>query len=127
MNFGQAIASGFRNYVGFEGRACRSEYWYWVLFTFLGSIVTAILDAILFPGNQIQLLNSLFGLAILVPSIAVLIRRLHDIDKSGWWWLLSFIPIIGWIILIIWAVRRGDAGPNRFGPDPLAAPTAQPL
>ena len=116
MGFGRAISAGFSNYVNFRDRACRSEYWYWVLFVILGDIVTIIIDALI--GAQVT--SSIFGLVVLIPGIAVSIRRLHDLDRTGWWILLGFIPLIGWIILLIWYVTKGTDGPNRFGPDPLA-------
>ena len=115
MGFTEAIQSGFRNYVNFNGRAARSEYWYWALFVFIVSIVARAIDAAV--GGFI--VHFLVTLALVLPSIAVGVRRLHDRDKSGWWLLLAFVPIIGEIILIIWFVRRGTFGPNRFGPDPL--------
>ena len=115
MNFTQAISSGFSNYVNFAGRAVRSEYWYWVLFVIVVSIVASIIDAVL--GTT--LFNPIFSLAVLLPSIAVGVRRLHDLDRSGWWLLLSLIPLIGAIVLIVWFVGRGTPGANRFGPDPL--------
>ncbi len=115
MNFAQAISSGFSNYMKFSGRAVRSEYWYWVLFTVLGNIGAEIIDAVL----GITAINPLFGLAIILPSIAVAIRRLHDLDRSGWWIFIGLIPLIGWIVLIIWHCTRGTAGPTRFGPNPL--------
>jgi uncharacterized membrane protein YhaH (DUF805 family) len=117
MGFGQAISSGFSNYVTFSGRAIRSEYWYWVLFTIVGNIVAEIIDAVI----GITAIDPLFGLAVLLPSIAVAVRRLHDLDRSGWWILIGLIPIIGWIILIIWYCGRGTVGSNRFGSDPLGA------
>jgi uncharacterized membrane protein YhaH (DUF805 family) len=117
MNFGQAISSGFSNYVGFSGRAARSEYWYWILFYILGAIVAEIIDSVL----GLTAIYPLFALAVLLPSLAVSFRRLHDLDRSAWWILLAFIPIVGVIILIIWYCSRGTVGPNRFGPDPLAA------
>jgi uncharacterized membrane protein YhaH (DUF805 family) len=117
MNFAQAISSGFSNYVNFRGRAVRSEYWYWVLFIFLGMIVAEIIDSVL----GLTLIYFLFDLAIILPSIAVGIRRLHDLDRSGWWILLSLIPIVGPIILIIWYCGKGTDGANRFGPDRLDA------
>ena len=116
MGFGQAISTGFSNYVNFSGRACRSEYWYWILFIVIADIVTGIIDAAL----GIQLVTSIFGLVTLLPSLAIAIRRLHDLDRTGWWILLGLIPLIGWIILLIWYVTKGTDGPNRFGPDPLA-------
>jgi uncharacterized membrane protein YhaH (DUF805 family) len=115
MGFGQAISAGFSNYVNFSGRACRSEYWYWVLFVILADIVAGIIDYLL----GMQIVSSLFGLVTLLPGIAVSIRRLHDLDRTGWWILLALIPLIGWIILLIWYITKGIEGPNRFGPDPL--------
>lgn len=117
MNFTQAISSGFSNYVNFAGRAIRSEYWYWVLFMIVASIVTSIIDVVL----GIRLFEPIFSLAVLLPSIAVGVRRLHDLDRSGWWLLLGLIPLIGAIVLIVWYCSRGSVGANRFGPDPLAA------
>ncbi len=116
MNFGQAIASGFSNYVNFSDRAIRSEYWYWVLFVCLAEVVTSIIDYAI--GFQVT--TGLFGLAVILPGLAVSVRRLHDLDRTGWWLLLGFIPLIGSIILIVWFCTRGTPGPNRFGPDPLA-------
>ena len=115
MNFGQAISSGFSNYVNFRDRAARSEYWYWVLFIFVAEIVTFIIDAVI--GARVT--TGIFGLVTFLPGLAVAVRRLHDLDRAGWWILLSLIPLIGWIILIIWACSKGTDGPNRFGPDPL--------
>ncbi|MDF2998536.1 MAG: hypothetical protein K0R27_4173 [Xanthobacteraceae bacterium] len=121
MNFTQAVTSGFQQYAGFAGRAARSEFWFWVLFTVLVSIATNMLDVVLF-GYEIALqigpLNALTSLALLVPSIAIGTRRLHDIDRTGWWQLLMLTGI-GLILLVVWWCFRGTAGPNRFGADPL--------
>jgi uncharacterized membrane protein YhaH (DUF805 family) len=122
MNFAEAIQSGFRNYVGFEGRAARSEFWFWALFAVLVSIATQVLDGILF-GQQFGLLSGIAALAMFLPGLAVSVRRLHDRDKSGWFVLLYFIPLVGFIILLIWFCMRGTVGPNRFGPDPLQSVT----
>jgi uncharacterized membrane protein YhaH (DUF805 family) len=120
MTFGEAIRSGFNNYVGFSGRASRSEYWYWVLFVVLVSMVTAILDAAIFPFNQVSPLNSIAALLLLLPGIAVAVRRLHDMDHTGWWVLVALTGI-GALALLVWFCFKGTEGPNRFGPDPLAA------
>jgi uncharacterized membrane protein YhaH (DUF805 family) len=114
MNFGDAIKSGFGNYVTFSGRAARSEFWYWALFTFIANIAAGIVDAAIGLG----LLGILVSLGLLLPSIAVAVRRLHDIDRTGWWYLLVFTGI-GIILLIVWACMKGTTGSNRFGPDPL--------
>ncbi len=118
MNFTQAISSGFQNYVGFEGRASRSAYWYWTLFAILVSIVTSLLDVLIFPTMDFSPLNSLAGLALFLPGLAVGIRRLHDLDRTGWWVLLV-LTLIGIIVLLVWFCMRGTVGPNRYGPDPL--------
>jgi uncharacterized membrane protein YhaH (DUF805 family) len=120
MGFGEAISAGFSNYVNFSGRASRSEFWFWILFIILAEIVTSIIDYAI--GANV--VTGLFGLATFLPSLGLWIRRLHDLDRTGWWVLIWLIPIIGWIILIIWFCTRGTDGPNRFGPDPLAGVTS---
>ncbi len=119
MNFGEAIASGFQNYANFNGRAARSTYWYWVLFTFIVNIATATIDAFAFPGSQIAPVNAVSMLALLVPSFAVAARRLHDIDRTGWWLLITF-TFIGAFLLVYWNCLKGTDGPNQYGSDPLA-------
>ncbi|MBU87765.1 MAG: DUF805 domain-containing protein [SAR202 cluster bacterium] len=117
MGFTQAIQSGFENYTNFRSRASRSEFWYWTLFYFLGSIITSVIDfAVL--SSEIGILNIIFGLATLVPSIAVAVRRLHDIGKSGWT-LLAFIPFFGYIVLLVWQCKKGDESINNYGDNPL--------
>jgi uncharacterized membrane protein YhaH (DUF805 family) len=118
MGFGEAIKSGFSNYVNFSDRAARSEYWYWVLFVIIAEIVTSIIDYGVIGYN---VTTALFGLAAILPGLAVSIRRLHDTDRSGWWVFLACIPLIGAIILIIWYCTAGTPGPNRFGPPRVAA------
>jgi uncharacterized membrane protein YhaH (DUF805 family) len=121
MGFGQAISSGFSNYVNFSDRACRSEYWFWILFYYIGFAVAAIIDAAI----GIYVLTGLYSLAVLLPTLALAIRRLHDLDRTGWWIFLAAIPLIGAIILLIWYCTKGTDGPNRFGPDPLGAMAPQ--
>lgn len=121
MTFTQSVRTCFQKFVTFEGRASRSEFWYFVLFQIAGSVVLGILDAILFgwATDDPEVLNGLFGLIVLLPSISVAVRRLHDTDRVGWWWWLCLIPIIGWIILIIFYASVGTNGRNRFGENPL--------
>jgi uncharacterized membrane protein YhaH (DUF805 family) len=114
MDFAEAVRTGFSKYATFSGRAARPEYWYWALFVFAVSIVLAIIDSLVF-GTGIGVLQSLFDLAVLLPGIAVAVRRLHDIDRSGWWLLLGLIPVVGEIILLVWFCLRGTQGANRFG------------
>jgi uncharacterized membrane protein YhaH (DUF805 family) len=130
MTFGQAVKTCFSKYVTFSGRAARSEFWWWALFVFVTNMVLSWIDIALFgttevaPGSfsgstDTPILSGIFGLAVLLPGLAVAVRRLHDRDKSGWWILIWLIPIVGWIILIVWYATEGTRGANRFGPDPL--------
>jgi uncharacterized membrane protein YhaH (DUF805 family) len=129
MTFAEAIKSGFQNYVGFTGRAARSEFWWWHLFLLLVYFAFIILVLLLshppdVPGGLIGIFL-LVVLALFLPTLAILIRRLHDLNLSGWWSLLEFIPIVnsvGIIWLLAWCSLRGTVGPNRFGADPLSPP-----
>lgn len=110
-----------KKYAVFAGRSRRSEYWYFVLFYVLICIVLAIVDGMtgtLSPVTGIGLLGALFAIAMIIPSITVGVRRLHDIGKSGWWLLIGFIPVLGVILLIVWACRDSQPGPNEYGPNP---------
>jgi uncharacterized membrane protein YhaH (DUF805 family) len=118
MTFWQAIGSGFSNYVKFRGRALRPEFWYWALFTTIGDFAGNIIDVVL--GSELISVSSLFALATLLPTLALLVRRLHDVDRTGWWAFMLLFPLIGVIVLVILVVKRGTPGANRFGPDPLA-------
>ena len=120
MNFVEAIKSGFVNYTEFSGRACRSEYWFFTLFTFIGALCTGIADVAIVGDSKLMPLNLIFTLITLLPSVAVSVRRLHDVGKPGWWMLL-LLTIVGFGVLIYWAARAGDQGTNRFGDDPLVA------
>ena len=105
MGFTEAIRSGFSNYVNFSGRAPRSEYWYWALFAFLVSIGADIIDYLLFQGANTPIAY-IASLALLLPGIAVSVRRLHDIDRTGWWLLIVF-TVIGIFVLVYWDLREG--------------------
>jgi uncharacterized membrane protein YhaH (DUF805 family) len=119
MSFQDAIKSVFSQYATFSGRARRSEFWYFYLFSVLVNIVTNTLDRMLFDGTAI--LNSLAALALLLPSLAVGARRLHDTGKSGFRLFWAFLPIIGWIMLIVWWVQDGQPGANQYGENPKGA------
>ena len=99
-------------YADFNGRAVRSQFWYFVLFSFIISFVLGIVDGMLF-GRQI--LSMIFNLAVLIPSIAIAVRRLHDLGKTGWWYLLIFVPLIGIIVLIVWFCMKGQTTKNQYG------------
>lgn len=109
--------AAYKQYADFQGRANRQKYWMFYLFYMIAYIVLSIIDAII--GTE-GLLGGIFALGSLVPSLAIGARRLHDIDKSGWWQLLILIPIIGAIVLLVFFVTKGTNGDNRFGPDPLS-------
>ena len=113
-----------KKYVCFEGRARRKEYWMFVLFSFLAGFVVGFVGAFLAGATQVPafaLLGIIFNLAILLPSLGVFVRRMHDIGKSGWWILLAFIPIVnlvGWIVLLVFCCLDSQPGENQYGPNP---------
>lgn len=123
MGFMEAVKMAlFQRFVDFQGRSRRSEYWWFFLFQFLFSIVGQIVIGIL--AAAIPILGAVLGivflialLALILPGIAVSIRRLHDLDKSGWWLLIGLIPLAG-LILLYWFCLTGTDGDNRFGSDP---------
>ena len=103
-----------KNYVGFSGRARRQEYWMYFLFNVIAIVVLAVVDAVV--GTSLLVL--LYELAVLLPTLAVTVRRLHDTNRSGWWILLGIIPLIGTIILIVFNASDGTPGENQYGPNP---------
>ena len=127
----------YRRYAEFSGRSRRREFWLWALFIFLAGIVIDALfgrpmvtriDSFVSYSTALSgtggLVHGLFNLANFVPGLAVGTRRLHDIDRSGWWQLLWFVPIIGWFTLLVFYCLDGNSGPNRFGSDPKDRGTA---
>lgn len=130
MNMIEAVKSVFSNYTNFSGRARRSEYWWWVLAYVIISFVLGFIEgAVLGTGEANMsmghggfnasfnggILTTIFMLASIIPFLAVAVRRLHDVDRSGWWMLIGFIPLIGTLVLLYWYVQPGTPGPNRFG------------
>ncbi len=116
----------FKKYADFQGRARRSEYWLFSLFLFIVGLVIGVLRVAtggleaLESGRMdpLGIVNLLFSLAVLIPSVAVGFRRLHDTNRSAWWILIGLIPVIGWITLLVFYLLPGTTGPNRFGADP---------
>jgi uncharacterized membrane protein YhaH (DUF805 family) len=117
-----------RKYATFGGRARRAEFWWFALFYGVILTVASIADVAIFGlgrgfgGSGLGLFGGLAGLAFVIPNLAVSMRRLHDLDRSGWWLLIGIIPLIGGIILFIWFCSRGTQGPNTYGEDPLNTP-----
>jgi uncharacterized membrane protein YhaH (DUF805 family) len=122
MGFGDAVRTCWKKYGDFDGRAVRSEFWWWILFVTLlqvaASIVLTVFLIVFQDAGFLQWLGVMIfmivALALILPSIAVSVRRLHDRDLSGWWYLLGFVPL-GSIVLFVWYVLPGTPGPNRFG------------
>ena len=111
----------FKKYAVFSGRSRRKEYWYFVLFNIIVSIVLSGIDALLgtfSSSSNIGLLSGIYGLAVLIPTLALTFRRLHDIDRSGWWILAYLIPLIGPVVLFVFTLFDGTPGDNRYGPNP---------
>ena len=123
MNFSQAVSSFFARWKDFNGRSSRSEYWWATFFVILTSIFTNILTLFLGLSPSIVaiivlLLIVIFSLFLTIASLALVVRRLHDTNKSGWWYLIIF-TIIGVFPLLYWYCKKGDEGENRFGSNPL--------
>ncbi len=113
-----------KNYVNFEGRARRTEYWMFVLVNAIISIALAIMDNILgitYYDEVYGPLVSIYNLIVFLPYVSVKVRRLHDIGKSGWMVLISLIPLIGTLWLFVLTVMDGDYGDNEYGPDPKSS------
>lgn len=119
MSFSEAVKDGFDHYVKFDGRASRPAYWWWFLFAVLVAIGCNIVDNVVFDG---PILSYIAALGLFLPGLSVAIRRLHDTDRSGWWILIGLIPIIGFIVLLIFYLEKSNATENRFGPPPVASP-----
>ncbi len=114
-------------YAQFHGRASRSEFWYFMLFYLLIDIVLVFIDLLIVDpmlgitpdqAGQGGVLEIIFALAMLIPSIALAVRRLHDIGKSGWWYLIGFIPLVGALVLLYFFVLDSQPGTNQYGPNP---------
>jgi len=128
MDFKTAISRVLRNYATFDGRAQRAEFWYWFLFVIVSNMLIAFVETTInaaAPGNA-AILTGAFSLAVFLPGLAVLVRRLHDTGRSGFWAFLTLVPVLGGLILLIWTATTGTRGPNEYGPDPLDPDTAAP-
>ena len=126
VSFPDAISLGFQHYFDFSSRSTRAEYWWWVLFAVLADVILSAVDIMVGTfdwrtGNG--LISGLFGLGILIPGLALGARRLHDINRTGWW-QLGILLIVPAIVLIVWAIKPGDEGTNKHGPAPRH-PTSQ--
>ncbi|HEX9138587.1 MAG TPA: DUF805 domain-containing protein [Steroidobacteraceae bacterium] len=129
MTYIGAIKYCYSHYATFAGRASRSEYWWWTLYAIVALIAAAIIDGMLGTqfagvGGMVVRLHygyvySLVSLINLLPGLSVLVRRLHDRDKSGWWFWLLLVPLVGAIVLLVWFCMKGTTGPNQYGEDPL--------
>lgn len=113
-----------KKYAVFNGRARRSEYWYFMLFSSIIGIVLAVIDGVTgsySPEVGLGLLGGIYTLAVFIPSLAVLVRRLHDTQRSGWWLLIVLIPLIGAIVLLVFMVQDSKPGQNQYGANPKEA------
>ncbi|MCD6045952.1 MAG: hypothetical protein K0R48_1115 [Gammaproteobacteria bacterium] len=107
-----------QNYAVFSGRARRKEYWYFILFNTIVTIFLSLIDFFLFSQSGLGIFCFIYGLAVLIPSFAVFVRRLHDTGRSAWWLLWILIPLIGGIVLLVVTVLDSEPGANRYGPNP---------
>ena len=117
MDFQTSVKTCFKKYADFSGRALRSEFWWFVLFSILGGIVTTIIDVMIL-GYSIESygpVNIIFSVVLILPGIAVTARRLHDVNRSGWWQLIYF-TIIGILLILVWNITEGEKKKNIYGP-----------
>ena len=113
-----------KKYAVFSGRARRKEYWFFVLFNIIISIVLAVIDGVtgsFSPEAGMGLLGGIYTLAVWIPGIAVSVRRLHDTERSGWWLLIALVPLIGAIVLLVFMVQDSKPGQNQYGANPKEA------
>ncbi|MEI6552939.1 MAG: DUF805 domain-containing protein [bacterium] len=113
-----------KKYAVFSGRSRRSEFWFFALFSFIASLLLSIISNI--AGDTNGILGLIYSLVVLIPSIAVAVRRLHDTGRTGWWLLLAIIPIIGWIWLFVLYVLDSNSGDNKYGSNPKMTASAAP-
>lgn len=110
-----------KNYAVFEGRARRKEYWMYTLYSFIIMVLAVLIDGLISSnegGLPAGVLFMIYFFASIIPSLAVTVRRLHDTGKSGYWFFIYFVPLIGGIWLLILLITEGEVGPNKYGPDP---------
>lgn len=110
-----------RQYADFSGRARRKEYWMFVLMNVIASIILAVVDAMLGTAigeGAVGVLSLIYALALIIPSLAVAVRRLHDSGRSGWWILICLVPLLGTIALIVFYCMDSEEGDNQYGPNP---------
>lgn len=122
MTFGQSISRCFSKYCTFTGRASRSEYWWWILFTAIIGLLFGIPSGLQSihesSPSGLPVISYIVSALLFLPSLGVLFRRLHDTGKSGWWWLIGFIPVVGTIILIVFCCQPSQTFPNQYGSVP---------
>jgi uncharacterized membrane protein YhaH (DUF805 family) len=126
MTYGEAVWTCFKKFFTFAGRARRAEFWYFQLLFAICALMAVVFDINFntaeYDENGVYDGGVILGLTVIAfffPLLSVSVRRLHDIDRSGWWWWLSLIPLLGGLILLVRALRKGTEGPNTYGPDPL--------
>ena len=113
-----------KKYCCFSGRARRKEYWMFVRFNFIAALVIGFVGGFLAGLTNVTafaFLGTIYNIAVIVPSMGLLFRRLHDIGKSGWWWLIGLVPFVGWIVIIVFCCLDSQPGDNQYGPNPKGA------
>lgn len=121
LSFGEAVKTCYSKYATFSGRARRSEYWWFCLYSFIVGIAAIIIDMMMGTYSKefsLGILSGLFCLVNFLPGLSLAVRRLHDINRSGWWYLICFIPFVGSIVLLVFFCLDSTPGVNRFGASP---------
>ena len=120
MSFREAISTCFSKFADFSGRATRSEYWKFMIFVYVMEALAATIFSVASDGSEISIAYLIISLLFVLPKLSVSVRRLHDIGKSGWFFLISMIPVVGNIIFFIMCLMDSEPRTNKYGPDPKA-------
>jgi uncharacterized membrane protein YhaH (DUF805 family) len=112
MSFSEAVSTVFSKYAVFSGRAGRPEFWWFVLFNLIASLILGVVDHAIF-GREV--LGAIYSIGVILPGLAVSVRRLHDIGRSGWWLLIGMIPVVGILVLLFWYIKEAPPGTNQYG------------
>lgn len=115
--FTGALKDGFARYLDFNNRSTRSQFWWWTLWAIIFGVMAGVLDTLIGAGENGPI-SMIVSLGMFLPSLAIAIRRLHDIGRSGWWYLIVLVPVVGWIVLLVFFCTRSQDTPNQWGPEP---------
>ena len=122
MSFGQAISSGFKNYAVVQGRSTRSAFWFFYLFVVIVGFAITLIEGLLLDNSfagGFGIISTIWFIVIFIPTVSVVVRRLHDTNRSGWWWWIQLVPFVGFIVILVFMVSASSPGENKYGPETI--------